>query len=116
MIGKISLFGVLLVSYMYSDVRLGKEVYLINCASCHSIKMQGGLGKDFNLVSYTRTKDEIRKYALNPSKYYKEFGYSANAMPTLPLSGKELDDIADFIDSLQPFKKWMIKNKTKEKK
>ncbi len=37
-------------------------------------------------------------------------------MPTLPLSGKELDDIADFIDSLQPFKKWMIKNKTKEKK
>jgi len=43
----------------------------------------------------------------DPSEMYKEFGYTANAMPTLPLPKNEIEDVADYIDSLQPFKKWM---------
>ena len=61
--------------------------------------------------NYTRKKQEIYNYAKDPYEYYKEFGYSANAMPTLPLEEQELKDVADYIDSLQPFKKWMKKKK-----
>jgi cytochrome c553 len=32
-------------------------------------------------------------------------------MPTLPLEDDEFRDVADYISSLQPFKKWMIKKK-----
>ena len=32
-----------------------------------------------------------------------------NAMPTLPLKENEIEDIADYIDSLQTFKVWMKK-------
>jgi mono/diheme cytochrome c family protein len=67
------------------------------------------MGPDFNLVSYTRTKAEIKQYAKDPYSLYEKFGYSANAMPTLPLEEEELNDVADYISSLQPFKKWMIK-------
>jgi len=69
------------------------------------------MGPDFNIVSYTRTKEEIQQYAENPSSLYRKFGYSANAMPTLPLNEDDLSDIAEYISSLQPFKKWMVKKK-----
>ncbi len=106
---KILIIILLLATNIYADIQKGKEVYLINCASCHSVTMQGSFGRDFNLVSYTRTKQDIINYAQNPAMYFKKFGYSANAMPTLPLTQNELDDVADYIDSLQPFKKWMVK-------
>jgi len=99
----------LLVTNIYASVEDGKNVYLIHCASCHSNTMSGSFGKDFNLVSYERTKDEIKAYVIQPDKLYKSFGYSSNAMPSLPLTGQEIEDIADYIDSLQPFKKSMIK-------
>ena len=94
-----------------ADVEAGRLVYEANCATCHSIHMTGGLGRDFNLVSYTRHKKDVENYAKDPYSYYESFGYSANAMPTLPLTDKEFKDVADYIDSLQPFKKWMIKKK-----
>jgi mono/diheme cytochrome c family protein len=94
---------------MYGNKEEGKELYLIHCANCHSITMMDGLGKDFNIVSYTRTRDEIKLYMKSPWKYFRQFGYSANAMPTLPLDDSEIEHIADYIDSLQPFKKWMKK-------
>ncbi|WP_456322674.1 c-type cytochrome [Hydrogenimonas sp.] len=97
---------------MYADAKRGEAVYKANCAQCHSIHMTGGLGRDFNLVSYTRTKQQIMEYAEDPSSHYREFGYNANAMPTLPLTGDEIEDVADFISSLQPFKKWMAKKKS----
>ena len=71
--------------------------------------MKGGLGKDFNLVSYTRTKEQIKSYIMYPGKVFKDFGYTANAMPTLPLNDEQIKDVANYIDSLQPFKKWMTK-------
>ena len=71
--------------------------------------MKGGEGKDFNLVSYQRKKEDIAKYVKNPLKMFKEFGYSANAMPKLVLKKKEINDVSEYIDSLQPFKKWMKK-------
>ena len=67
------------------------------------------MGPDFNMVSYTRKKEDIRKYVNSPVSMYKEFGYSANAMPQLPIKPKELDDLIEYIDSLQPFKVWMKK-------
>ncbi len=91
------------------DIEKGKAVYKAHCASCHSVHMTGGLGRDFNLVSYTRTKESIKKYIESPSRMYKEFGYNANAMPTLPLTEDEIEDVATYIDSIQPFKKWMVK-------
>jgi mono/diheme cytochrome c family protein len=92
-----------------ADIKNGKEIYLQNCANCHRTDMRGGMGKDFNLVSYSRTKKEIQKYATSPSSMFREFGYSANAMPQLPLSEAEIIDVSEYIDSLQPFKKWMKK-------
>jgi mono/diheme cytochrome c family protein len=70
------------------------------------------MGPDFNLVSYTKTKESIAAYAKDPYSLYEKFGYSANAMPTLPLEDEEFKDVADYISSLQPFKKWMIKKKS----
>ena len=106
---KLNFVLLLLVTNIYASVEAGKEVYLINCANCHSNNMRSGLGKDFNLVSYTRTKEEIKAYVKTPGLVFRSFGYPANAMPTLPLDDKEIQDVADYIDSLQPFKKWMIK-------
>ncbi len=111
---KFKLILLLFITNMYASVEAGKEVYLINCANCHSINMSGSLGKDFNLVSYTRTKEEIKIYIKKPGMVFRSFGYPANAMPTLPLDNKEIQDIADYIDSLQPFKKWMIKSNKKK--
>ncbi len=98
-------------SATFADAQRGKAVYEANCAQCHSIHMTGGLGRDFNLVSYTRTKQEIMDYVESPDRMYRKFGYSANAMPTLPLTEDEMKDVADFIDALQPFKKWMVTKK-----
>jgi len=100
-----------IVTHLYADIEKGKKVYDANCAQCHSVHMTGGLGKDFNLVSYTRRKEEIIAYARDPYSMYQKFGYSANAMPTLPLEAQEIEDVADYIDSLQPFKEWMKKKK-----
>ena len=98
-------------SHLFADVEKGKAVYKANCAMCHDVNGGGSLGPDFNMVSYTRRKEEIEYYAKDPYSMYKAFGYSANAMPTLPLEDEEFKDVADYIDSLQPFKKWMIKKK-----
>jgi len=106
---KYSLILLLLVTNIYASVKAGKEIYLIHCANCHSNNMRSGLGKDFNIVSYTRTKEEIIDYVTKPGMVFRKFGYPANAMPTLPLTKKEIKDVADYIDSLQPFKKWMKK-------
>ncbi len=106
---KINFILLLLVTNIYADITAGKDIYFVNCANCHSINMSGSLGKDFNIVSYTRTKEEVIDYVTKPGLVYRKFGYSSNAMPTLPLSEKEKKDIADYIDSLQPFKKWMVK-------
>ncbi len=92
-----------------ADIENGKDVYAQNCANCHRTDMRGGMGKDFNIVSYNRTKEEIMAYATAPADMYKQFGYSANAMPTIPLSGEQVRDVSEYIDSLQKFKKWMIK-------
>ena len=96
------------------DIEHGKEVYAANCAQCHSVHMTGGLGRDFNLESYTRSVESIKKYVRDPESMYAEFGYSANAMPTLPLSAEDIEDVAAYIDSLQPFKKWMVRKRASE--
>jgi len=93
------------------NLQAGKKVYQENCAICHTISGGGGMGPDFNMVAYTRHKEEIEYYAKDPYSLYKTFGYSANAMPTLPLEDQQFKDVAAYISSLQPFKKWMIKTK-----
>jgi len=92
-----------------ADIENGKDVYAQNCGNCHRVDMKGGMGKDFNLVSYTRKKEDIVRYVKSPMTMYKEFGYNANAMPKLPLNDKDIKDVSEYIDSLQKFKKWMIK-------
>jgi len=92
-----------------ANIDNGKDVYAQNCANCHSVNMGTGMGPDFNMVSYSRKKENISKYIASPSSMYREFGYSANAMPQLPLLPQEIDDVVDYIDSLQPFKVWMKK-------
>ncbi len=94
-----------------ADVSKGKAVYSANCAMCHTVNGGQALGPDFNMVSYTRKKEDIMHYVKDPYSMYKKFGYSANAMPTLPLEDSEIKEVAAYIDSLQPFKKWMIKKK-----
>lgn len=106
---KLTLLFLFLLTNAIADVKAGKDIYLTHCANCHSNHMNSGLGKDFNIVSYTRTKEEVKEYVKNPGSAYRAFGYPANAMPTLPLDDLEIQDVADYIDSLQPFKKWMKK-------
>lgn len=93
-----------------ADVKAGEKVYQQNCAICHTIDGRGGMGPDFNMVSYTRHTKEIEQYAKDPYALFESFGYSSNAMPTLPLEDQEFKDVAAYISSLQPFKKWMIKS------
>ena len=92
-----------------ADIEAGKDVYAQNCANCHSVSMTGGMGPDFNLVSYTRKRVDIARYIESPSTHYRAFGYDANAMPELPLLPQEVEDVSAYIDALQPFKKWMKK-------
>ena len=94
---------------LLADAEKGKAVYTANCAICHTVNGGSALGPDFNMVSYTRKAEEIAAYAKDPYSLYEKFGYSANAMPTLPLDDQEFKDVAEYISSLQPFKKWMIK-------
>ena len=103
------------VSSLIADVKAGEAVYKANCAICHTINGGNALGPDFNMVAYSRKPEMIAAYAKDPYSLYKEFGYSANAMPTLPLEEQEFKDVAEYISSLQPFKKWMIKKKPSEK-
>lgn len=100
-----TLFGI----NLFGSVEEGRELYLANCAICHTVNGGSALGKDFNIVSYTRKKEDIKAYTKDPYENFKRFGYSANAMPTLPLKEEDIDNIADYIDSLQPFKVWMKK-------
>ena len=109
---QITILLILLTStHLLADIEKGKAVYAANCAICHTVNGGKALGPDFNIVSYTRTKEEIASYAKDPYSLYEKFGYSANAMPTLPLEDEEFKNVADYISSLQPFKKWMIKKK-----
>ena len=103
-----ALFGTIALN---AEVTAGEKVYKENCAICHTITGGGGMGPDFNMVAYTRHKEEIEYYAKDPYSLYEAFGYSANAMPTLPLEDQQFKDVAEYISSLQPFKKWMIKTK-----
>jgi len=92
-----------------ANIEDGKDVYAQNCANCHSVNMGTGMGPDFNLVSYKRKRKDIVRYISSPSTIFREFGYSANAMPELPLRVQEIEDVSEYIDSLQPFKVWMKK-------
>ena len=103
--------ALLTATTLMADVEAGKKVYKENCEICHTVNGGSALGPDFNMVSYTRHKEEIAAYAKDPYSLFKAFGHSANAMPTLPLEDKQFEDVADYISSLQPFKKWMIKKK-----
>jgi len=100
---------------LMANVDAGEAVYKTNCAICHTINGGNAMGPDFNMVAYSRKPEKIAAYAKDPYSLYKEFGYSANAMPTLPLEDQEFKDVADYISSLQPFKKWMIKKKPNKK-
>ncbi len=95
------------IAALNADIENGKDVYAQNCANCHRTDMKGGVGTDFNIVSYNRKKADIIKYIKAPAKMFKEFGYSSNAMPKIPLSKKEIKDVSEFINSIQPFKSWM---------
>jgi len=99
--------SILAITILSADIENGKDVYTQNCANCHRTDMKGGMGKDFNLVSYSRRKEDIVKYVRSPSSMFRKFGYSANAMPQLPLNEQEIKDVSEFIDALQPFKEWM---------
>ncbi len=105
------LLGLMASSALFGNVEEGKKVFAANCAICHTTNGGRAMGPDMNLVAYTRRTEEIAAYVKDPSAHFEAFGYSANAMPTLPLEEQEFKDVADYISSLQPFKKWMIKKK-----
>ncbi len=92
---------------LWADIDQGKKVYISSCAICHTVNGGSALGPDLNIVSYTRHKEDLAAYIKKPYDNFEKFGYSANAMPTLPLSDTEIEDVVDYIDSLQPFKRWM---------
>lgn len=98
--------GIALVSLSAfgGDIVNGEKIYKGTCSFCHSIHMTGGMGRDFNLVSYTRTKEQIKHQVRDPHTSAFLLGYSANAMPKFLLSDKEIEDVASYVDALQPIK------------
>jgi mono/diheme cytochrome c family protein len=105
-----NLIAFLIGTNLIADVKSGEQVYNINCTICHTIDgSSSAMGPDLNIVSYTRKISQIEQYVKNPASLYAEFGYGANAMPKMVLTKKEINDVAEYISSLQPFKKWMIK-------
>jgi mono/diheme cytochrome c family protein len=99
-----------------ANIENGKNIYKKTCSFCHSTNMNGGMGRDFNLVSYTRTKEQIMQQVSNPEKNAYLLGYTSNAMPNFQLSKDDIEDVAEYIDSLQPFKATdLIKNKENKK-
>ncbi len=104
----ISLF-IITVAVLNADIENGKDVYAQNCGNCHRTDMKGGMGEDFNIVSYNRKKADIVKYVTSPVDMFREFGYASNAMPKIPLSEEQIKDVSEYINSLQPFKVWMKK-------
>ncbi len=113
---KITFILLLIATSLDASIKDGKMLYDIHCKTCHSIDMTGGEGGDFNMISYTKTKKELFRYTLDPASEYKNFGYVASAMPNLPLRVEEIENLVDYIDSLQPFKKWMTKSYKKKEK
>ncbi len=104
---QILIFILFISTTIYADIQNGMKVYDVHCKTCHSINMTGGEGGDFNPISYSRTKQELYRYTLDPLGEYKNFGYAASAMPNIPLLIKDVEDVVEYVDSLQPFKKWM---------
>ncbi len=98
------------ISLASADVEKGFEIYKTHCAGCHSVKMEGSMGRDFNLVSYDRKREDIIRYISDPNSTFREFGYSSNAMPKINIKPQDVNDVAEYIDSLQKFKKWMKKS------
>jgi len=86
------------------DTNKGENIYKSTCSFCHSINMTGGFGRDFNLVSFTRTKEQIKHQVREPNVSAFLLGYTANAMPKFHLSEQEIEDIATYVDSIQPIK------------
>ena len=108
---KIIILILLLTASLMADVKAGEKIFKSTCSICHTVDgSKSRMGPDFNIVSYTRPKKAIAEYVRDPYRMYEAFGYSANAMPTLPLTDQEILDVADYIDSIQPFKKWMKKS------
>lgn len=103
------MLSVVTMNLFANNISKGKELFGAYCSICHSVTGKQSLGPDLNLVSYSKHKEQIKKYIVDPSQYYEEFGYSANAMPKLPLTNEEVDFVVDYIDSIQPFKVWMKK-------
>jgi len=101
------IFGLLASLRLEASIEDGKDVYAQNCANCHSVNMGTGMGPDFNLVSYKRKRADIVRYVSSPSTVFREFGYDSNAMPELPLTPEQIENVSLYIDSLQPFKIWM---------
>lgn len=106
---KSSIMLLLVISALNADIENGKNIYAQNCANCHSVSMTTGMGPDLNIVSYNRKREDVAKYIMSPSTLFRKFGYDSNAMPELPLSPQNVDDVSEYIDSLQPFKVWMKK-------
>lgn len=98
-----------MTTLLSAEIEHGKHVYAANCAICHTVNGGNLMGPDMNIVSYTRSNKDIADYIKDPYAHYARFGYSANAMPTLPLPDNDIQAVTAYIDSLQPFKKWMKK-------
>jgi mono/diheme cytochrome c family protein len=51
------LLTLLVTTHLFADVKKGKAIYAANCAICHTVNGGRAMGPDFNIVSYTRTKE-----------------------------------------------------------
>jgi len=104
----------LLPSFIFgleTNNHIGKPIFDNNCVFCHPLNGKGGMGVDINIVSYERTYDEIYSYIQSPGTNFRKRGYKSSGMPEFRLTPTELKDVSDYVWSLQPFKKSMLKNK-----
>lgn len=77
------------------DVAAGAKVFEANCASCHGVGGKNGTVGP-SLAGIGIKPGQVAYMVLNPAAVDKESG-----MPKLPLSAKEVADVAAYVASLK---------------
>lgn len=92
-----------------SRIKNGKNIFMVNCAPCHSIANKRLIGPPLRHVTARLPRKWLEKYILNNAKVKAEGDKYANklyeeyyraAMPVYPaLKGKSMDDLLLFLEN-----------------
>ena len=80
------------------NVSAGKKVFDNFCMGCHH-QIYEAFGPSFEFIAKNRSEKQIRFHILSPGASAKALGYKRNSMPTIKLTGEQLDAVVQYIES-----------------